>query len=96
MRLWDPSDVSHLATVKTERKETVKVQSIVAKQRSEEEDDIDDDESGTTLLSDLGVDNHSAMSLMAGLLRPSLAGAWQYTRLIDLIPRWDCLIMALK
>ncbi|XP_046464193.1 cytolytic toxin-beta-like [Daphnia pulex] len=81
MRLWDPSDVSCLATVKTERKETVKVHSIVAEQMSEEEDDIDDDESGTTLLSDLGMDNHSAMSLMAGLLHPSLAGAWQY--LID-------------
>ena len=77
--LWDPSDVSCLATVKiTERKETVKVHSIVAEQMSEEEDDIDDDESGTTLLSDLGMDNHSAMSLMAGLLHPSLAGAWQY------------------
>jgi hypothetical protein len=81
MRLWDPSDVSCLATVTTERKETVKVHSIVAEQMSEEEDDIDDDESGTTLLSDLGMDNHSAMSLMAGLLHPSLAGAWQY--LID-------------
>jgi hypothetical protein len=78
MRLWDPSDVSRLATVKTERKETVKVHSIVAEHRSEEEDDIDDDEHGTTLLSDLGMDNHSAMSLIAGLLRPSLAGAWQY------------------
>jgi hypothetical protein len=78
MRLWDPSDVSCLATVTTERKETVKVHSIVTEQMSEEEDNIDDDESGTTLLSDLGMDNHSAMSLIAGLLRPSLAGAWQY------------------
>ena len=31
-----------------------------------------------TWMSDLGLDDHSAMSLTAGLLRPSTGGAWQY------------------
>nr|CAH0098893.1 unnamed protein product [Daphnia galeata] len=77
MRLWDPSDVSRVATVKSESKETVKVHSVVTEDSSEDEDDVDDDEHGS-LLSDLGMDDHSAMSLMAGLLRPTSAGAWQY------------------
>ena len=77
MRLWDPSDVSRVATVKSESKETVKIHSVATEDSSEDEDDVDDDEHGS-LLSDLGMDNHSAMSLMAGLLRPTLAGAWQF------------------
>ena len=75
--MWDPSDVSRVATVKSESKETVKVHSVVTEDSSEDEDDVDDDEHGS-LLSDLGMDDHSAMSLMAGLLRPTSAGAWQY------------------
>ncbi len=74
MKLWDPDDVSRLAVVNTDCKETAKIYQMV-KQKSEE--DTDDSEVGPCM-SDLGMDNHSAMSLMAGVLKPSSAGAWQY------------------
>ena len=61
-RLWDPDDVSRESVVTTETKETVKVHLMSALHSNEEE------EHGPWL-SELGIDDHSAMSLTAGLWR---------------------------
>ena len=42
------------------------------------EDGTEEDQVTATCMSDLGMDDHSAMSLTAGLITPSCAGAWQY------------------
>ncbi|XP_046655011.1 uncharacterized protein LOC124348781 [Daphnia pulicaria] len=73
MRLWDPEDVAKLIV---ETEENVKVHSMATEQTER------DDEAGETKhrfwLSDLGMDDHTAMSLITGILRPSSGGAWQY------------------
>ncbi|XP_046463224.1 uncharacterized protein LOC124209324 [Daphnia pulex] len=70
IRLWDSSDVPS-SVVETE--EHVKVHSMATEQT------IDDDETGHRFwLSKLGMDDHTAMSLMTGILRLSSGGAWQY------------------
>ena len=70
-RLWDPDDVSRESVVTTETKETVKVHLMSALHTIEEE------EHGPWL-SELGIDDHSAMSLTAGILRSPFNGAWKY------------------
>ena len=67
--LWDPDNASSLAVVDTEREKNVKVHSMSTVQTS------DDEEHGP---SDLEIDDHSAMSVTAGLVRPPIGGAWQY------------------
>ena len=70
--LWDPDDVARLAVVDIEPKETVRVHRMTGKQKDDEEDE------NVPWMSDLGLDDHSAVSLTAGLLSPSSGGAWQY------------------
>ena len=64
--------MARLAVVDTEPKETVKVHAMTAEQKEDEEDE------NVPWMSELGLDDHSAMSFTAGLLRPSNGGAWQY------------------
>ncbi len=77
MRLWDPDDVGNSIIVKTETKENVKVHSMATVQTSEDNEDEETERDGPWL-SDLGMDDHTAMSLMTGMLRPPSGGAWQY------------------
>ncbi|KAI9550822.1 hypothetical protein GHT06_013811 [Daphnia sinensis] len=76
IRLWDPDDVSDSAVV--EIKENADVFLKTTKQTDEGNENFQGGEDQTPFLSNLGMDDHTAMSLMAGLLRPSLKGAWQY------------------
>ncbi|KAI9550855.1 hypothetical protein GHT06_004665 [Daphnia sinensis] len=75
LRIWDPDVVSRLAVVDETLKSTAKVHLKVLDQI--DEDDVDG-EKEQTLLTDLGMDDHTAVSVTAGLLRSSLKGAWQY------------------
>jgi hypothetical protein len=76
MRLWDPDDVVSLVVVKTKKKGTVKVHSMATEETSDNKDDVT--ECDGPWLSYLGMDNHTAMSLMTGMLRPPSGRAWQY------------------
>ncbi|EFX66158.1 hypothetical protein DAPPUDRAFT_263562 [Daphnia pulex] len=76
MLLWDPDDVANSIVVKTETKKNVKDHSMATEQTSD--DDEDDETEHRSWLSDLGMDDHAAISLMTGILRPSSGGAWQY------------------
>ncbi|KAI9550825.1 hypothetical protein GHT06_004670 [Daphnia sinensis] len=76
IRLWDPFDVSSFAEV--EPKENAEVLIKTIQQTDKEDESLEEREDQTPFLSNLGMDDHTAMSLMAGLLRPSLKGAWQY------------------
>ncbi|XP_046657835.1 cytolytic toxin-beta-like [Daphnia pulicaria] len=76
MLLWDPDDVANSIVVKTETKKNVKDHSMATEQTSD--DDEDDETEHRSWLSDLGMDDHTAMSLMTGMLRPPSGGAWQY------------------
>ncbi|XP_057365083.1 uncharacterized protein LOC130685824 [Daphnia carinata] len=76
IRLWDPYDVSNSAVVEPNENAEVFLKTIA--QTNEEGENPDEGEDQTPFLSNLGMDDHTAMSLMAGLLRPSLKGAWQY------------------
>ncbi|KAI9559806.1 hypothetical protein GHT06_013813 [Daphnia sinensis] len=76
IRLWDPDDVSDLAVVDT--KENAEVFIKTSAHNDEEDESREEGEDQELFLSNLGMDDHTAMSLMAGLLRPSLKGAWQY------------------
>ncbi|KAK4030179.1 hypothetical protein OUZ56_023156 [Daphnia magna] len=77
IRLWDPDDVSDSAVV-DETKENAEVFIKTFQQTNEEDENLEEIEDQAPFLSNLGMDDHTAMSLMAGLLRPSLKGAWQY------------------
>ena len=76
MRLWDPDDISRLAVVNCKTKETATVYRLAIKQTSdvEEADKLID----TPWMFDLGIDDHTAMSVITGLVYPSSAGAWQF------------------
>ena len=74
INLWETDDITGLTVVKQESKETVSAYKIAAKC----EVDIDDEEEIEPWMSDIGLDDHSAMSLTAGLMTPSPAGAWQF------------------
>ncbi|XP_045024270.1 uncharacterized protein LOC116934977 isoform X2 [Daphnia magna] len=76
IHLWDPDDVSELKMV--EEKESADVYIKTADQIDEEDETLEEREGQAPFLSNLGMDDHTAMSLMAGLLRPSLKGAWKY------------------
>ncbi|KAK4030184.1 hypothetical protein OUZ56_023161 [Daphnia magna] len=76
IHLWDPDDVFELKMV--EEKESADVYIKTADQIDEEDETLEEREDQAPFLSNLGMDDHTAMSLMAGLLRPSLKGAWQY------------------
>ncbi len=72
VRLWDPEDVSRLAIVKSRKKEAVTVHEMAGLNK-------DDEEEGDGLeLVELGMDDHLAMSLSAGLMDSSFKGAWKY------------------
>ncbi|KAK4030185.1 hypothetical protein OUZ56_023162 [Daphnia magna] len=75
IQLWVTDDVSQLS-VKTEINAEVSLKTTV--QTDEEDEDFHEGQDQGSFLSNLGMDDHTAMSLMAGLLRPSLKGAWQY------------------
>ncbi|XP_045024272.1 uncharacterized protein LOC123469398 [Daphnia magna] len=77
IRLWGPDDVSDSAVV-DETKENAEVFIKTFQQTNEEDENLEEIEDQAPFLSNLGMDDHTAMSLMAGLLRPSLKGAWQY------------------
>uniref|UniRef100_A0A0N7ZVC2 GTPase IMAP family member n=1 Tax=Daphnia magna TaxID=35525 RepID=A0A0N7ZVC2_9CRUS len=77
IRLWDPDDVSDSAVV-DETKENAEVFIKTFQQTNEEDENLEEIEDQAPFLSNLGMDDHTAMSLMAGLLRPSLKGAWKY------------------
>ncbi|KZS19539.1 Uncharacterized protein APZ42_013975 [Daphnia magna] len=78
LRIWDPDVVSRLAVVDENVKSTAKVHLKVPEQIDEDDGNVDGEEE-QTLFTDLGMDDHTAMSVTAGLLRSSLKGAWQYT-----------------
>ncbi|XP_045024258.1 uncharacterized protein LOC116936081 isoform X2 [Daphnia magna] len=75
IQLWVTDDVSQLS-VKTEMNAEVSLKTTV--QTDEDNEDFHEGQDQGSFLSNLGMDDHTAMSLMAGLLRPSLKGAWQY------------------
>ncbi|XP_059350252.1 uncharacterized protein LOC132087730 [Daphnia carinata] len=77
LRIWDPNIVSRSEVVDGTMKSTAKVNLKVPEQTDNEDGNVDE-EGQTTLLTELGMDDHTAMSVTAGLLRPSLKGAWQY------------------
>ncbi|KAI9559803.1 hypothetical protein GHT06_013810 [Daphnia sinensis] len=76
IRLWATDDVSQLS-VKTEMNAEVSLKAITV-QTDEEDEDLDEGQDQGSFLSNLGMDDHTAMSVTAGLLRPSLNGAWHY------------------
>ena len=75
VRLWDPEDVSRLAVIETETKKTVKLLTMATDEQESDEEDANDGDH--PWISKLGLDDHSAMSFAAGLLRPPFIGAWQ-------------------
>jgi hypothetical protein len=78
MRLWDPDDVANSVVVKTETKETVDVHSMATEQTERDDNEDEETQRDGPWLSDLGMDDHTTMSLMTGMLRPPSGGAWQY------------------
>jgi GTP-binding protein EngB required for normal cell division len=78
--LWDPDDLPRIKVVNKVSKESVKVHPVEANEQSNNcrgnEDAKVEEEPWLTRL---GMDDHSAMSLMAGVLpATSFGGAWQY------------------
>ena len=68
--MWDSEDISRVQVVKSRTKETVQIHEMTLEQMENIEP--------KSWLSDLGMDNHSAMSFTTGIVRPSARGAWQY------------------
>ena len=79
MNLWDPEDVPYQELVTKVKKENVKLHSMETEQRNDYRGNGDDKHGDEPWLTSLGMDDHSAMSLMAGVLPPKcFGGAWQY------------------
>ncbi|KAK4030156.1 hypothetical protein OUZ56_023132 [Daphnia magna] len=76
VRLWDPEDVSRVTILQAERKETIEIRSMAAEKMKNDEEN--QDEESESLISNLGMDHHSVMSLTAGILRSPFKGAWQF------------------
>ncbi|XP_057377813.1 uncharacterized protein LOC130699581 [Daphnia carinata] len=75
-QLWCKHDVSNSAVEEPKKNAEVFLKTIV--QTDEEGENPDEGEDQIPFLSNIGMDDHTAMSLMAGLLGPPLKGAWQY------------------
>ncbi|KAI9550853.1 hypothetical protein GHT06_004663 [Daphnia sinensis] len=76
IRLWDPDDVSRVTVMQTERKQTIEIRSVAAEKMKIDEEN--EDVGSESLISSLGMDHHSIMSLTAGILRTPFKGAWQF------------------
>ena len=69
--------MSKLATIKAKAKRKANVHKMAAGGQEDGEESDEEEDPGASI-SDLGADNHSAVSLLTGLVGSSCKGAWQY------------------